>query len=176
MTHERRDSVDFSSSQSPLPPVSSTDGVINYQRLNDEIIRVQNGDADLQSLVDTAEKLIDVFAPTPQSVYTHRDCSASVRLDAMMKAMLVYAEECGGGHRRMQQQPPGKGARDCSTCFPWNNVADSSAVHLYVSPLPVKTMPSALTSLLRQSKRAIEQFRRKHPNLLNLQEIGFIHS
>ncbi|KJA17271.1 hypothetical protein HYPSUDRAFT_206322 [Hypholoma sublateritium FD-334 SS-4] len=95
------DSVSSSSSQSPLPPVSSTDAIINYRRLHDEIIRIQNGDADLQSLVETAEKLIDVFAPTPQSVYTHRDCSASVRLDAVMNSMLVYAEECGseGGKR-----------------------------------------------------------------------------
>jgi len=99
MAHNRNDSLGYIYSLSSLTSISSFASVEIYESLKEEITAIEQSQIDLQELADAAEKVInEQFSPAPQRIYTYKkgDEKVSVNLDAIMSAMLVCAEECGG--------------------------------------------------------------------------------
>ncbi|TDL22561.1 hypothetical protein BD410DRAFT_748283 [Rickenella mellea] len=95
MAHNRNDSL------RSLTSISSRSSVETYESLKEEITAVERSQIELQELVTAAEKVVkDKLAPNPQSTYTYKKASdkISVKLDAVMSAILTHAEECGGEH------------------------------------------------------------------------------
>ncbi|KAG5637124.1 hypothetical protein H0H81_005717 [Sphagnurus paluster] len=96
MAHNRFYALDPLSS---LTSISSRASVETYESLKGEISRVEQSQIHLQELVDAAENIIkEKFTPDPNSTYTYKKGSEtiSVRLNAVMSAMLACVEECGG--------------------------------------------------------------------------------
>jgi len=99
MAHNRNDSLDSTASLTSLTSISSRASVETYESLKEEIASIEQSQIDLQELVDAAEKIMkEKFAPAPQSTYTYKKGSEtiSVKLDAVMSAMLACGDECGG--------------------------------------------------------------------------------
>jgi len=98
MAHNRNDSLDSTAPLTSLTSISSRASVEIYESLKEEIAGIEQSQIDLQELVDAAEKIMKKFAPAPQSTYTYKKGSEtiSVKLDAVMSAMLACGDECGG--------------------------------------------------------------------------------
>ena len=97
MAHKRKESVQSTASLSSLTSISSRTSIESYESLKDDIIDVERSPIDLQALVDVAEKIINErFVPSPKNTYTYKNSASkpiSVRLDAVMIAMLAAADE-----------------------------------------------------------------------------------
>ncbi|KAF8187133.1 hypothetical protein BJ912DRAFT_1042888 [Pholiota molesta] len=80
-------------------PSASRASVEVYESLRGKITRIQQSQTDLQTLVDGARKLItEKLIPSPGNTYRHQNKNGpvSLNLDAVMSAMLAFAQDCGG--------------------------------------------------------------------------------